>query len=110
MIAQLKSMFAIGTHGSNNRLASNGEINGDAVDRFTAVHAGFGALMAAANVPPWAAVTVAIGWEFIERPLKDHLPSVFPNATQDTMSNAVADVIAMLGGYYVTRKVIRRCR
>jgi len=90
------------------RLASRGEINGDAVDRFTFVHAGFGALMGAVNTPLWLAVTVAVGWELVERPLKNKFPHWFPNATQDRMVNLVVDAGAMMAGYGAARALKNR--
>ena len=80
-----------------------GETNGDAFDRFTIAHAGFGALLGVLRVTPVTAAVIAVGWEFLERPLKDRFPQVFPNATQDTLQNAAGDVLGVLVGYALSR-------
>lgn len=81
------------------RSALPGEINGDLLDRFTIGHGAFGLLMGLGRVPWWAALTVAVGWEFAERGLKDAVPVAFPNATQDTFSNAIFDAMAVMAGW-----------
>lgn len=82
-----------------NRTARPGEMNHNAVDRFTLGHGAVGVLMGLARFPPWAAVVIAVGWELIENPLKDRFPQVFPHASHDTPQNATFDVLAMLLGY-----------
>lgn len=81
------------------RDALPGEINGDALDRFTIGHGAVGVLMGLGRMPWWGALTVAIGWEFVERGLKEAIPAAFPNATQDTTSNAIFDSMAMMLGW-----------
>lgn len=86
-----------------NRTALPGEINHDAVDRFTIGHAAVGTIMGLARLPWWVAITVAIGWEVIENPLKDRFPQLFPHATHDTLANATFDALAMIAGYAFIR-------
>lgn len=86
-----------------SNVAHRGEINGEATDRFTLVHGAFGVIMGAIGVPMFAAVGVAIGWEFLERPLKDAFPQAFPHASQDRIPNAVCDAAAMITGWGVGR-------
>lgn len=81
------------------RTAGPGEINGNAVDRYTIGHAAFGVMMGLGRVPWWGALTVAVGWEFLERILKDHVPALFPDSTQDTLVNASFDAIAIMLGW-----------
>ena len=88
-----------------NRTAKPGEINHATFDRFTIGHAAIGALMGLSRVPPGWAAAVAIGWEIVERPLKNALPSMFPHSTQDTPQNAVADALAMLAAYWFIRSL-----
>jgi hypothetical protein len=85
--------------GQVQRTASTGEINGDAIDRFTIGHVAVGTLMGLGRIPWWGALTVAVGWEVLERGLKDSVPAAFPSATQDTTSNAVFDAMAMMLGW-----------
>lgn len=80
-------------------LAPRGTINGDAFDRYTLLHFGFGCVMGIAGMPAWAASLVSIGWELIERPLKDEFPEAFPVATQDRAMNALVDSGAMMLGW-----------
>ena len=55
------------------------------------------------RVPWWLALTLAVGWEFAERPLKNSFPRAFPNATQDTFANAFCDVLAVMAGWGATK-------
>lgn len=83
--------------------AKPGEINGDAVDRFTLGHFAAGVLMGLGRVPMPAVVVAAIGWEFIENPLKAAYPGAFPHASRDSIPNAVVDAAAVLAGYALIR-------
>lgn len=89
------------------RAAQSGEINGDAFDRFTFVHAGAGAAARLAGVPPWAAAVAAVLWEIFEDPLKDALPALFPHASADSKENAIWDVAAFMGGYMAAGAIKR---
>ena len=87
--------------GDGYRTARPDEINGAPFDRFTIGHAAVGVILGLTRVPWWAALGVAIGWELIERPLKRHVPKLFPHATQDTLPNALVDIAAMFTGWGV---------
>lgn len=91
-------------------LAMAGEINGDLLDRFSLVHASSGAMLGLLGVPFLATLLIAVGWEFLERPLKDRFPQVFPNASQDTRANMVGDVGAMMLGWYLAPRVLAGLR
>jgi hypothetical protein len=60
--------------------------------------------MAAARVPPKLAVVIAVGWEFLERPLKDNFPDLFPHGSQDSFLNATFDTAAMLVSFAAFRR------
>lgn len=90
------------------RQAIPGEINGDALDRFTAAHFAIGVGYGLAGLPWYAALGLALGWELVEIPLKDHAPQVFPRSSQDTVPNAICDVAAVMAGWAAGRKM--RCR
>ena len=75
------------------------------VDRFTLVHAGFGALLSIMGASRNQALAVAIGWELLERPLKRSMPQIFPDSTQDTIPNMIGDAIAMELGYLAMEKL-----
>jgi hypothetical protein len=85
------------------REALPGEVNGDALDRFTLAHAAAGVLMGLGRLPWWAALGLAIAWEVAENPLKDRFPGVFPHATHDRPCNAVADTCAVMAGWAAMR-------
>ncbi len=82
-------------------------INKAPVDRFTLVHGAFGAAMGYADMPAWLVITTAIGWEFVERPLKRALPEFFPRRSQDSLENATFDALAVVGGWYAVRRARR---
>lgn len=82
-------------------LAQPGEINHGAVDRYTAGHFSVGVLMGLGRISFWPTALVAVGWELVERPLKNAYPGAFPYSTQDTTTNAVADIVAMMLGWWV---------
>lgn len=83
--------------------ARPGEVNGDALDRFTFGHAAAGVLLGLAGAPFWWTLSLAVLWELAEDPLKDRLPLVFPNSTHDTVRNATVDVLACLAGWAAIR-------
>lgn len=87
--------------------ATPGAINGDPVDRFTLAHAGVGFGYGLLKLPFVATVVLAIGWELLERPLKDRFPAMFPHASQDTAPNALLDSAAVLGGWALGRSLRR---
>ncbi len=78
------------------------------LDRYTVGHAAVGLLCGLAQLPWWGTVTVAIGWELVENPLKDAFPELFPDARHDRYANAAADATAMLAAYALTRAYMRR--
>lgn len=80
-----------------------GQINGDAIDRYTLGHGAAGILMGLGRLPWWGALGLAVGWEIVERPLKDQFPKAFPNATQDTVPNAVCDALAVMVGFALVK-------
>jgi hypothetical protein len=83
--------------------AEPGTINGDAFDRFTLAHFASGVVSGSFNSPWWATATGAVLWEVAERPLKDRWPGAFPHSSQDSLANAVVDVLAVMAGWWATR-------
>lgn len=90
------------------RVARPGEPNGDFVDRFTFVHAGYGWAMHGIGVPLGATLVGAVLFEIAEREMKRRSPESFPHPTQDTIQNQVGDVLAAAVGWYVSRRLRRR--
>ena len=73
------------------------------VDRYTAAHYAAGIVLGAARLPWWAALSLAIGWEIVERPLKREFPDLFPQAIQDSWSNMAGDASSMMAGWATWR-------
>ena len=90
---------------SLQRTARAGEINGDALDRYTIGHFAAGTLLGLGRASFAWTLALAIGWELIERPLKDAYPKAFPHASQDTFANAVFDVVAVVAGWSAIKAI-----
>lgn len=91
------------------RTAAPGEINGSPVDRFTIAHLAWGAGFGAVGASWWLALGAALVWDvFVERPLKNHKPSWFPNPTQDTAQHIVTDAAAWMLGWGAVRTMMLR--
>lgn len=84
-------------------LSKPGEVNHDFVDRFTLVHAVIGLAYALAGFGFVSVLVLTVAWELVENPLKACLPRLFPNATADTLRNAVGDVLASLAAWGLVR-------
>lgn len=78
------------------------------VDRFTLVHAAIGGTYALLGLGAVVAFVLAVVWEVAENPLKARVPALFPNATRDTLRNAVGDVIALMCGWAIARWFLPR--
>jgi hypothetical protein len=63
-----------------------------------------GVLLGLGRVSFWPTALVAVGWEIIERPLKNAYPNAFPSSTQDTVGNAVADAVAIMLGWWLFKR------
>ena len=83
-----------------------GEINHGAFDRFTLVHAAIGAGYALLGLGLGWVVALAILWELAEDTLKAYAPWTFPNATGDTLRNAVVDTLAVIAGWALALRVL----
>lgn len=79
-------------------------MNTEAIDRFTLAHlvVGYGLGRVGVSFPISAAI--ALGWELLERPLKERTPHLFPNPSQDSAPNALTDVAAVLIGHIIARR------
>lgn len=75
------------------------------LDQYTVAHGSVGVLYGTlTNMPWWLALTLAVGFEVIENPLKDEFPELFPDAKHDRLPNAAADVAAVMFGFWLGRK------
>lgn len=93
------------TSNKSTTQAKPGELNYALVDRYTAAHGAWGFLLAAGRIPLGYTIAFAVGWELLERPLKDAFPKLFPYRTQDSFQNAAGDALAMVAGWFVWKKL-----
>ncbi len=87
-------------------LAKKDKINYSLIDRFTFVHFMIGFCYELLGFGFGLVVLLAIAWEFLENPLKAHLPFIFPNGTADTLQNSVGDTLAVILGWTISFYVI----
>jgi hypothetical protein len=78
--------------------------NEAAVDRFTLAHLALGYGLGRIGVSFPISAAIALGWELLERPLKERSPNLFPNPSQDSSPNALMDVGAVLLGHIIARR------
>lgn len=69
------------------------------IDQYTAVHFGVGLLYGTARPPWWIPLLGALAFEAIERGAKRWYPELFPVPTQDSWTNSVMDVAAVMAGW-----------
>lgn len=72
-------------------------------DRFSLVHAAWGAVFQLSGVPAPLALGAQIGFELVENGLKQAYSPVFPDDAPDGWQNHVGDVAAFAGGYYLSQ-------
>lgn len=84
--------------------ASKSDVNQAWFDRFSLVHASYGAFVAKMGGRASTALLTAVAFEFAERELKRRFPDVFPNPSQDSAENMVGDVVVTMVGYFLTKR------
>lgn len=82
---------------------SNLPANDKFFDRFSFVHAAWGAVFQLSGVSAPVAIGVQIGFELVENQLKDSFSSVFPDDAPDAWQNHVGDVASFAAGYYAAQ-------
>ena len=55
-------------------------------------------------------LVIAVSWEFIEHLAKNLVPQFFPHPSQDTIANAVGDVLSTMVGWSIATAVRMRRR
>lgn len=73
------------------------------VDRYTIAHLGVGLVYGALGLSFLPALGLAVGWEIAERPLKERVPAIFPQASQDSWPNMIGDIAAVMLGWAALR-------
>lgn len=95
-------------HKNPQPLAAPNAANGRPFDRFSLLHFAGGAVMGMLDFRPAPALAAAIGWDVLERPLKDFFPQFFPVATQDSPRHVMCDVACVMTGYTVIQALGHR--
>ena len=80
----------------------------EAIDKFSIVHAGLGAAMAAWGFSPQFAIGSHIAFEVLEdRVFKPLVKDYWPQPHPDSVRNHVADVAFFTAGYFAAKKLER---
>lgn len=87
-----------------------GSTNHAPLDLFSLVHALGGLAFGVLGLSLGQTLILTVGWELAEHLLKDACPSAFLHPTQDTIANALGDVLAALAGWWVGREYRRVAR
>ena len=77
--------------------------NARAVDRFSIVHAAWGAAFELSGIPAPLAIAAQIAFEVVENPLKRLYSPIFPDDAPDAWPNQVGDVASFAAGFYLSR-------
>lgn len=72
-------------------------------DRFSLVHAAWGAVFELARIPAPVAIGAAVGFELVENRLKKAYAPMFPDDAPDGWQNSTGDVVSLAAGYYLAR-------
>ena len=73
-------------------------------DRFTLLHLASGFILARLNVSLPHAVALAVIFELAEPSIKENLPQIFPDPSQDSWVNKVGDVLAVALGWWLSKR------
>lgn len=72
---------------------------GRPLDAYTFAHLAAGAAFGVGGLSMGKTLIAAVGWEFLERGLKEMTPNTFKPAVQETFSNSFTDVVAVMLGW-----------
>ena len=72
-------------------------------DRFSVVHAAWGAVFQLSGVPAPLAIGAQVGFEIVENGIKRAYAPMFPDDAPDAIQNQIGDVASFTAGYYLTR-------
>lgn len=88
--------------------ATGGEVNAPVFDVMSLVHMAVGMGFAFLGVRLLPTAVIAVVWEVVEHLLKNCTPQVFVFPTQDTLANAVGDVLVTLLGWAAAAPIAAR--
>ena len=74
-------------------------VNQSFVDAMSLVHIGVGIGFGLFRVRLWLTLVVAVVWEVAEHVMKNHWPQMFVFPSQDTLANAIGDVLCAALGW-----------
>lgn len=80
-----------------------GPPNASFFDRFSLVHAAWGAVFELSGIPAPLAIGAQVGFEIVENGLKRAYSPIFPDDTPDGWQNQVGDTVSFAAGYYLSR-------
>ncbi len=89
--------------GQHQVVAVSGQINHPLLDPFSLVHFGVGLGLGIFGFGLLPSIGIAVLWEVAEHLLKNCLPHAFVFPSQDTLVNAVGDVLATVVGWRVVQ-------
>ena len=72
-------------------------------DRFSVVHAAWGAAFELSGVPAPLALAAQIAFEAVENPLKTAYSPIFPDDAPDAWQNQLGDIASFAAGFYLAR-------
>lgn len=76
-------------------------------DRYSLVHAAWGAVAEASRIPAPAAIGAQVVFEALENPIKEVIKPIWPDSRPDAIQNQVGDVASFTGGYYAARALTK---
>lgn len=83
-----------------------GGINQDPLDRYTLAHFGSGVVCGLLKVEWWQALLLSLGWDVLERILKDVAPQIWPHPSQDSLQHVAVDTAAWMLGWASARQYL----
>ena len=72
-------------------------------DRFSFVHAAWGAAFELSGIPAPLALGAQIAFEAVENPLKRAYAPLFPDDAPDAWQNQIGDIASFAVGFYLSR-------
>jgi len=75
-------------------------INQNLFDRFSILHSLSGIVLKKMGLGVNATLIGSVLFEILEYQLKNSIPELFPNPTQDSKLNMIGDTVAVVAGWY----------
>jgi hypothetical protein len=82
-------------------------MNHSLFDAMSLVHVAVGLGFRLFRIQLWLTMLVAVTWEVAEHVLKIHYPQMFVFPSQDSLANAVGDIVCALVGWLLAGRLTR---